>query len=192
MSINLNDDSFNQKAGKAIFNGGNAGIVEAVTVSLVKKTKDDKPNSPDYKIVFTDSTGGSCNTSFWFVKEPTKFNTVKELEMKQGKILKHIAHSVLGESFSFPPFSNAEEMLNGVMKLVREGLPKAGQFRIFANYGTKEYTKKYIQPRSWVPFMESMSVEVSRLKANDLDAMARLQEDSAPEASAVGNDDDWD
>ena len=39
MSINLNDDSFNQKAGKAIFNGGNAGIVEAVTVSLVKRLR---------------------------------------------------------------------------------------------------------------------------------------------------------
>jgi len=199
MSINLNDESFNQKAGKAVFNGGNAGIVEAVTVSLVKKTKDDNANAPDYKVLFTDSVGASCNSSFWFIKEDTKYQTVDQQTAKQGKILKHIAHAVLGDKFEFPAFSNVEDMLNGVMKLIREGLPKAGQFRVFANYGTKEYSKKFIQPRSWVPFMESMSVaiESTRLKAGDLDSMMRLEEDASTGApsgskSTSTDDDDWD
>ena len=40
--------------------------------------------------------------------------------------------------------------------------------------------KQYIQVRSWVPFIEPMSVSLddSRLKPGNIDAMERLVEDS--------------
>jgi len=34
---NLNDASFDAKEGAAIFNGGNAGIAENITIAVVKK-----------------------------------------------------------------------------------------------------------------------------------------------------------
>ena len=137
MNINLNDDSFNPAQGVAIFNGGNAGTVENVKVSLVKKSAEDKEMAPDYKIIFTDNNGASCNTPLWYVSK-------------------------------------------------------------FANYGTNDYRKKYIQIRSWVPFVESMSVpaDATNLKAGDLDGMTRLVEDAVStggEVNAVVADDeaDW-
>ena len=66
--INLNDSSFDASEGSAIFNNGNAGVAENVTMSIVKRKADDKPNSPEYKVVFTDENGGSCNTSFCLVR----------------------------------------------------------------------------------------------------------------------------
>lgn len=183
MNIDLNSESFDAKEGKVVFNGGEAGIAEPVTVSLEKKKPEDKEKSPDYKVNFTDATGAICNTSFWYVTEATSFNSIDELIAKQGKVLKHLAHAILGDQFTFLSFDSAQSMLDGVMKLIREGLPKAGQFRIFANYGTKEYSKKFIQPRSWVPFIESVSVplENTRLIQGDLDCMVRLQADKPVE-----------
>lgn len=193
MSINLNEDSFNAKEGVAIFNSGTAGIAENVTLSIQKKGADDKDGSPEYKVIFTDESDASCNTAFWYITEATIYATVDEQITKKGKIFKHLLHAMYGADFEIPSFKDAKDMLDSTMKLLREGSTTAGKFRVFTNYGTKEHSKKYIQPRSWVPFVESMEVADTdtRLKAGDLDAMTRLQEDVVvPETTAGG--DDWD
>jgi hypothetical protein len=194
--INLNDSSFDGGSNVKIFNDGTAGIANDITVTIDKKKAEDKETAPDYKLVFTDVSGASCNTSFWYITKATDFATMDELTMKQGKILKHLAHAVLGDGFSFPEYPNAQAMLDGIMKLVRDGLPNAGKFRVFANYGSTMGIKKYIQVRSWVPFMEPMSVpeSESRLSVSNIDAMERLVQDNvgAPAASApVADDSDW-
>jgi uncharacterized protein (DUF736 family) len=196
---NLNDASFDAKEGAAIFNGGNAGIAEDITVTVVKKKPEDNVNAPDYKLVFTDSKGGACNSSFWYVEKATDYNSVDELVQKQGKVLKHIIHAIYGGSYQFAAgFDSARGLLDGCMKIIRDGLNNPQKFRIFANYGTTSSVKKYIQPRSWVPFMEPMSVSLgeTRLKPGTLDAMARVEEDSfvnAPTGNAndIVEGDDW-
>ena len=197
--IDLNNDEFDGGNNVAIFNGGTAGIVDNVTLTIEKKKADAKEGSPDYKLIFTDASGATCNNALWFVTKPTEHADLDKLTNKQGKILKHVAHAVLGDDFSFPQFGDATAMLNGIMKLVKEGLPTAGTFRIFANYGATISPKAYIQPRSWVPFMEPMTVaeDSSRLKVGDIDNMIRLQEDkfvnngAVTPGATVGADDDW-
>jgi len=196
MSINLNSEDYNSKEAAAIFNNGEAGLVENVKVSVEKKKVDDKENAPDYKLIFTDESGATCNSSYWYVTTDTQYQTVAQQITKQGKILKHLIHAVYGADYKFPEYPNAKAMLDGCMKLLKEGLAKSGTFRIFANYGTKEYTKKYIQPRSWVPFIENSSValENTRLSSSTLDAMSRLEEDNfVSESSSATTDDgdDW-
>jgi hypothetical protein len=197
--FNLNDASFDAAEGKAIFNDGNAGVAENITMVVEKKKPEDKPNSPDYKLTFTDSNGGSCNTSFWYVDKDTEYSTIAEQIQKQGKVLKHVIHAIYGDDYQFPNgFNSAKELLDGCMLLIRTGLATGGKFRVFANYGSTQGIKKYIQPRSWVPFVEPMSVAIAdtRLKAGNIDAMARIQEDSISGAkTANANDliagDDW-
>jgi len=186
--INLNDDQFDGGGNVKIFNGGKAGIVDNVKVSVVRKGKDDKPNSPEFKLNFTDPTGGTCSTPFWVVENETQYKTVDELIQAQGKVLKHILHAVYGKDFSIPAFGSAKEMLSGSMKLIHDGLAAAPSFRMIANYGVPSYSKAFIQPRSWVPFMEPMSVDIAdtRLALGDLDCLTRLTKDEIP----AGNTDD--
>ena len=200
MSINLNNEEFDGGSDVVIFNGGTAGVAENITVSLEKKKADDKDKSPDYKLVFKDANGGTCNLPFWYVTDPTQWKTVEELIAAQGKVLKHIAHAILGDGYKFPEFANATQMLDGVMKLVKGGIKPGLTFRVFVNYGTPKSVKKYIQPRTWVPFMESMKVAIedTRLKQGDFDAMERLKADnfnpnqSSSTSSDDGDDDeDW-
>jgi hypothetical protein len=197
--INLNDASFDAKEGAAIFNDGKAGIAENVTLSISKKKPEDKEGSPDYKLSFTDAAGGSCNSSFWYVEKATEYSTIDEQVAKQGKVMKHVIHAIYGNTYQFPSFNSAREMLDGCMKIIRDGLAQGPKFRVFANYGTTSSVKNYIQPRSWVPFMEPMSVALAdtRLKPGNLDAMAKLQADNvaAPAASSAAaatvDGDDW-
>lgn len=197
--INLNDNAFDAKQGAAIFNDGVAGIVENVVVTVNKRKPEDKENSPEYKLTFTDNNGGACNTSFWYVDKATQYQTVEDQIKKQGTVLKHVLHAIYGSDYQLPTFNSAKEMLDGCMKLVREGLASGLKFRIFANYGSTQSVKNYIQPRSWVPFIEPMSVDIAntRLKAGNIDAMARVEKDNiAPTntsamADSIIEGDDW-
>jgi hypothetical protein len=199
MNFNLNDASFDAKEGVAIFNDGVAGIVENVTLSVSKKTAEDKENAPDYKLTFTDSSGATCNTSFWYVKEATAYATVEEQIKKQGTILKHIIHAIYGADYQIPVnATTAQQLLDQSMKIIREGLASGLKFRMFANYGSTQSIKKYIQPRSWVPFLEPMTVAIenTRLEVGKIDAMVRLEADnvgatSGAQGTAVANTDDW-
>jgi len=192
--INLNDNTFDGNANVAIFNNGEAGVVENVKLSVYKKGNDDKENAPDYKLVFTDTTGASVNTAFWTVTEDTEYATIEQQIKKQGKMLKHVIHAVYGADYEFPQYPNPKAMLSGVMKLVKEG---TGQnlYRVFANYGSTMGVKAYIQVRSWVPFMEPTSVatEDTRLTRGNIDAMERLVEDTVTSNSVATADagDDW-
>lgn len=197
----LNDNGFDAKQGVTIFNDGNAGLVNDVKMSVYKKTKEDKPNAPDYKIIFADKNGGECSTSYWYVTQDTQYSTIDEQVKKQGKSMKHIIHAVYGADHQIAfKASNAKELLDHAMKYIKDGLANAGKFRIFATYGTLNATKKYIQPRSWVPFVESMSVDETstRLKlAPTVDAIARIEESQPVLQDAKAEDlmdtstDDW-
>jgi hypothetical protein len=192
--INLNDASFDGKEGAVIFNDGKAGVVENVALAVSKKKPEEKEGSPDYKLTFSDANGGTCNASYWYVTADTQYATISEQIQKQGKILKHVLHAIYGPGYEIPQFQSATQMLDGCMKLIREGLASGLKFRIFANYGSTQSVKNYIQPRSWVPFVEPMTVDIAstRLKAGNIDAMARLQQDSlvAPGVNGVANADD--
>lgn len=199
---NLNDNGFDAKQGVTIFNDGVAGLVNDVKMSVYKKGKDDKENAPDYKVTFTDSSGGEVSSSYWYATKDTQYSTVEEQARKQGKSMKHIIHAVYGASFEIPFIAkSAKELLDMSMKCIKEGLTSTpGKFRIFATYGTLNSVKNYIQPRSWVPFVESMntSEDATRLKlAPTIDAMARVEESQPVLQDAKADDlmdsstDDW-
>lgn len=198
--IDLNNETYDSTE-ISIFNGGKSGIAENITMSISKKKPEDAEKSPDYKITFTDSTGSTCNSSFWYITEPTQYKTVEQLGIAQGKMMKHILHVVYGADFKIPPFADQNAVLDGCMDLIRKGINTDTKVRIFTNYGTTSSVKKFLQPRSWVPFMESMTTPITetKLKAGDLDAMEKLNEDSlvggytsaSPNANPLGDNEEW-
>lgn len=195
--INLNDESFDSKQGTLIFNNGTPGLVENVIISVDKKKGDDKPKSPDYKLAFTDEKGGVANMPFWFITEATQYKTVEELVKGQGKAMKHILHAMLGEATQLPSFNNAEEMLNGCMKMIHEACKSGIKYKVYTNYGTPDYPKSFIQVRPWVPFMQSMISELETLKASTIENMVRLASDKDTSDIPAGSTpapagDDWD
>jgi len=198
----LNDNGFDAKQGVTIFNDGNAGLVNDVKMSVYKKGKEDKENAPDYKVTFTDSSGGEVSSSYWYATKDTQYSTIEEQARKQGKSMKHIIHAVYGAGFEIPFIAKSpKELLDMSMKCIKDGLSSSpSKFRIFATYGTLNSVKNYIQPRSWVPFVESMntSEDATRLKlAPTIDAMARVEESQPVLRDAKADDlldtskDDW-
>ena len=196
---NLNDNGFDAKQGVTIFNGGVAGLVNDVKMSVYKKKPEDKENAPDYKITFTDSNGGECSSSYWYVTKDTQYNTVEDQINKQGKSMKHVIHAIYGPSFTIPVnATNGKELLDQSMKCIKDGLDSGpSKYRMFATYGTLNSTKQYIQPRSWVPFVENVSVDEAstRLKlAPTVDAIERIQQDTVSltaKADELTSTDEW-
>jgi len=179
---NLNDSSFDSKGSVTIFNDGKAGLVENVTMSVSKKKPEDKENAPDYKLVFTDSNGGECATSYWYVTKATEYASIEDQIKKQGTGMKHIIHALYGKDFEIPVNATTpQQLLDQSMKIIRDGLASGAKFRIFATYGTLNSRKEYIQPRSWVPFVENMNhpvTETSLKVSANVDAIERLTKDT--------------
>jgi hypothetical protein len=200
---NLNDSSFDSKGSVTIFNDGKAGLVENVSMSVSKKKPEDKENAPDYKVVFTDANGGECSTSYWYVTKATEYASIEDQIKKQGTAMKHIIHAVYGKDFQIPVNATTpQQLLDQSMKLIREGLASGAKFRIFATYGTLNSRKEYIQPRSWVPFVENMThpgTDTSLKVSANVDAIERLTKDTVVPAksneslanSIISDGDEW-
>ena len=174
--INLNDNSFDGGSNVQIFNGGQAGVVRNVKLDRVEP-KTEAGNAPDYKLFFKDSNGAELNLAFWYL-DSTRDTFAKDLE-KQGKALKHLVHCFLGETYQFPAFTSPKELLDGCLQLIQPKISSV-MVRLYCTYGTTLYPKKYLQVRSYVPFIEAESVLLSdtRLKANNIDQMTRIEEDA--------------
>ena len=95
-----------------------------------------------------------------------------------------------------------QQLLDQSMKLIREGLASGAKFRIFATYGTLNSRKEYIQPRSWVPFVENMThpgTDTSLKVSANVDAIERLTKDTVVPAksneslanSIISDGDEW-
>ena len=191
-TFDLNDSTYDGGGNVNIFNGGEAGRVDNCTVTLERTKQEDKenPNSPDYKLIFKDQSGAEANLGFWYPKE----NDTDENIIRFLKKIKHIAHVFCGSDAQLPK-GNPKAILDGVMKMCKDTgmqLP----VRVFVNYGTNGYEKKYLTVRSFVPFIESMAVPVeeTRLKATSIENMTRpeAEETSGSVAKTTSGDDDWD
>lgn len=179
--INLDDSQFDESS---IFNGGNAGLVENVTVSVSKKTDNPKAkdNDPDYRIIFKDQGGSETNLAFWYL-DPNDLGENNWKLTQQGRLLKHILRVVLNvEKINLPAFTSYREMLDKAMEVVAS--KAAGQtFCVFVNYGSKKKKEEYLRVRSWPPFM-SLPSKKDSLAVTPSDNMVRVVADQEEEEEA--------
>ena len=192
-TFNLNDASYDAQENKAIFNNGIAGVVENCSARVERTKQEDKsnPNAPDYKIFFADPSGAEVNVAFWYPKDDeTEENIIKFL-----KKLKHIAHCFCGADAQLPA-GNPQTIMDGVMNMLRESGMSAS-VRVMTNYGTQGRESQYLRVRTFVPFVESMSVDKasSKLRSSNIENFERpaaTETSGAVTASAGSDSDDWD
>lgn len=176
--------------GVLIFNGGVAGKVEGVTISINKKGidyQDEGKNKPDYQIVYTDSKGASTNDGVYVLNEKThnaQYSTFEKAVEKQWNKFAAIITAAGGDPTI--QASTPQEMLDKMASLLKSSVVDKS-FNVFTNYGTKQSPKKYLQIRSWSPFVESADTneEDSKLKASNLDQIERIDVATTQTATTV-------
>lgn len=194
---NFGKENVKEGNGVAIFNEGNAGKVEGVTVVVTKKGVDyvdaDGKNNPDYKVVYTDGTGASTSEGFYYLNEKTHNATYGTFEKAVEKQFNKFAHIVIAAGGD--PAVQATtpvEMLDKMAMMARTAVTDKS-FNVLTNYGTKQSPKKYLQIRSWTPFIEAAGTPEadSKLKTGNLDQLERIDVAAAPAASAGGTMPGW-
>ncbi len=190
MSFNFGKENVKAQGGIAIFNNGEAGRVLGVTVAVKKKGvdyQDEGKNKPDYQVTYTDASGASTNEGFYYLNEKTHNSTYGTFEKAVEKQWNKLANIVLAanEDPTLNSPKDSKEVLDQIAAITRKAV-EGKSFNVFANYGTKQNPKKYLQVRSWVPFIESADTEESstKLKASNLDQIERIE---APQASEGGS-----
>jgi hypothetical protein len=178
-AINLNDHDYD--GGKAIFNNGQAGVADNVTMEVVKKDASDTTAGPDYKLIFTDSQGAQINRPFWYLDPNSQWFDTNIT--RDGKVFKHLFKLLKGATFTIPTFNDHIHMMDEGMKLIRESC-SGKQFAIFCNYGTPSNAGDYLNVRKFVPFIT---------KAGEHDSLAETPYDqmSRPQATTAVSEGDY-
>lgn len=192
MSFNFSRENVKEQGGVAIFNGGVAGRVTGVTVTVKKKGvdyQDDGKNKPDYQIVYTDANGQSTNEGFYYLNEKTydaKYSPFEKAVEKQWNKFANIINAANGDP-TISPTEDAKSVLDQ-MAVLTKNVVVGKTFNVFTNYGTKQNPKKFLQIRSWVPFIEASDVSESdtKLKASNLDQIERPEVPQDGASSSVG------
>ena len=181
--FNLNDEKeFN--TGVSIFNGGVAGLVKDVTISVEKKQ--DQSNKPDYQLI-VEKGGSTINEGFYYpTPNPQKSeeDNNKYAKMQVGRIL-HVARAVMGDQYEFPQVNSAKEAYDVLFKLIKENAGDK-KFNVFTTYGNKNRPSQYLGLR-YFDFIEP-ATENSSLFQKNTDMMERLVAD-APQTNS--SNDDW-
>tara|TARA_R110000822_G_scaffold73853_11_gene177618 strand:+ start:1429 stop:2025 length:597 start_codon:yes stop_codon:yes gene_type:complete len=173
--FDLNDKGFN---GTVIFNNGQGGKVEGVSISVEKKDAEQPDTYPAYKLIVEDATGGKINQGFYYPtpkQGDSEENNMKRIKREVGRVI-HIARAVVGNE-PLPTVSNAKEAYDVLFKLIND--KAVGQtFNVFATYGTAGYASKYLGLR-YFDFIENTSLPTGRLSVKNGDLLDRVVEDDS-------------
>lgn len=180
-NLNLNDNSL---LSNGIFNNGEAGRVENVTLSLTRKGANEPGNLPDVKFNYTDGAGGTVNDGYYrFAVDHARTNeeNEKSARLKFGRLMA-IASCVIPENFQFPDTTGMtpEQIENVLLNTIEGNATPDKKVNIFVNYGRKNSPSKYLRVRNF-NFIEKAGTteQASRLRvnAND-DNMVKLDADA--------------
>lgn len=160
MKINLND--FASGGDVKVFNEGRAGRVTNVSVSVKRKTQEDKQNAPDFHLIYTDSTGAFINDGIYF---PTEKDTPKGLRIRVGRLV-DVLYALNPDlrTKKLPEFEGYREAIDFLMKQIATN-SKNSLVNVFVTYGTVGKPSQYLGLRLF-NFIEPASTteDVTRLK----------------------------
>ena len=184
--FNLNDASFG--GGATVFNNGNTGKVENVKMSVTKKTAADPDNSPDFKLIFTDTTGGQINTGFYYHKDNEMADEKRNRDMETWLVSRVLsaAKAVVPADFTFPEVTTSKEALNSLFKIINDNAAST-LVNVYVTYGTTAKPSQYLSTR-YFNFVENASTpaNMTRLKPSANDMMEKLVADAPSTDNAAG------
>jgi hypothetical protein len=172
MMFDLNGNEFQENS---IFNGGNAGLVKNIDISIEKKT--DSGNTPDYKLVAKDA-GGTVNVGFYYITpnpQKTEEENAKWEKLNVSRVV-HIARAVMGKDYTFPSVTSAKQAYDVLFDLISKNCINK-KFNVYVTYGTTNKPSKYLGFR-FFSFIESSDNESSTLLHKAGDLLERPTEDS--------------
>ena len=186
--FNLNDANFG--GGATVFNNGNTGKVENVKMSVTKKSATDPDNAPDYKLIFTDVTGGQVNTGFYYHKDNEMYDEKRNNDLKTWLLSRILsaAKSVLPTDFKFQEFeenTSPNEVVDYLFKLIKDN-SEGKLVNVYVTYGTVNKPSKYLSTR-YFNFVESADTpaNMTKLKPSNNDQMVKLEADAPAQTAGT-------
>jgi len=183
MSFNLNDSSFD--GGVAIFNGGMAGKVENVKMSVEKKQPGDADNIPDYKLIFKQENGAAINQGFYYHKNNDNYDAKRNGDLERWTVSRVLsaAKSVVPSDFVFPTVSTSKEAMDSLFKIIKDNTDDK-LVNVFVTYGTTTKPSQYLGLR-YFEFVEAANASPSKLVRKNGDMLDKLVADAPTQNSAA-------
>ena len=188
--FDLNGEEFKSQS-TLIFNNGEAGKVENVSISVEKKDAAAADNAPEYKVIFTDDSKASINMGIYYPTKNEMYDDTKNkslVKLNVDKVLA-IAKSVVGNDYIFTNstktdlYEMAKELIDSLMRVIATNC-EGKKVNVFATYGSVAKPKSYLGIYKNFDFIEVFGANPSRLrvtkKGNQYDDMMERVLEDAP------------
>lgn len=156
MNININDKNFEEKELKAVFNGGNSGIVRECTARMTKRGADENPNGPLYKLLFKDNLEAEIDRPFFQPKE----DMTGQQSSFFVKELKHVMTQT-NTDWDKEDFASYGEMLEYVIGKVKGEVAKH-KFGVAVSFGTIKKPDQYLKVDGFWGFRNEENITAAK------------------------------
>lgn len=176
MGIKLGSEEFNSNNDIKIFNNGVAGIANnSRGVKIEKKSDSDHPLSPDYKLYWADPQGAEINRGIYYFTTGDAKQQAAAVNLMRDLITAYISEDAWKIAPEFPDMKAA---LDWTIAQITPVFNKV-LVRLSVNFGAGKKQTKYLQVRTYHPFIEAESTaEVnSKMHLTDYDFKTRLVAD---------------
>lgn len=188
--FNLNDNSLLNSG--SIFNNGNAGKVNNVSISVARKDANDNSNKPDVQFIYKDPSGAEMNDGYYrYTVDHAKDQEANEkaARLKFGRLMS-IASCLIPEGFQFPNTQgmNPTQIEDILLNTIEGNATPDKKVNIFVNYGRKINPSQYLRVRNF-NFIEKADTpeNASRLRVNNNDDnMERMSADTPQTGNTPG------
>lgn len=163
--------------GNKIFNNGNAGVAENVSIKLEERGIEEPDNRPDFKLIFTDVTGATINKGFYYFKKRNDKTEEENIKLEKSALNEVVdaARSIASPEHIFPKFNTSLEAIKYLVNFIKSNSENK-KVDIYVNYGTKMVPNKYLQVRKF-NYIAPVGYGKTILKVNDKDLLERIQKD---------------
>lgn len=182
--IDINNEQFEEKEVKAVFNGGNSGVVRNCDVYFEKRDVDANERAPLYKLFFKDEIGATVDRAYFTPNEDAN-DVVKGFF---GKEMKHLM-SQFGAEWDKTQFASMLELLTYVIRKVQP-LAAGKKFGVAVCFGTLKRPNTYLEVDGYWGFRNEDNITDAKPLALSNNA---LKEKIVPNELKANNDDgSWD
>lgn len=183
--LNINDNKFEDKGQKPIFNNGKAGVARNCTGKITKRGADDPENSPKYKLYWTDENGAEVNKGLFELNEKSS-DGAKQYFVKE---MKHIM-SQCEQNWDRVEWdeNNLNEMLDYVMKKCKDAFAE-NKWGVGVSFGTVDRPDRFLKVNGFWEYRNEKNI--SDAQPLTLSKKSQIQP-IEPTEPKVNNDGDWD
>jgi len=200
----LDNEKFEEKGQKLIFNKGEAGVVENCRVAVGRRSSEDSERAPIYKIIVEDLAQQANNdpevlsypvNKGYFYQDNFKSDGAEKYAVNELKHLQKVfGHKVNGNDLIYTvEFKDYNDFLDYTFKFINESLKndKGQIFNVAVDYGNGNYPNDFLRLNGYPWYINIAGIAVQNKQDAIMKRPVKNSEEESDATKSKNSESDW-